>query len=118
MQVQELQQLKQLVFDGEFDEDSRKEVLELETRLRKEVIKERFYENTIVSEYMASLTQEIARCKELLSEDESLTDQKRIRLSERKKACREFLSHFEPQKEELEKTIKDLLNVAKTQKNT
>ena len=113
-----LQQLKQFVFEGGFDEDSRREVLKLETRIRREVIKQRFYVNTIVAEYMAFLTQEITRCKEILSEDESLTDQQRIRLLERKKACKEFLSHFEPQKEELEKTIKDLLNVAKTEKNT
>ena len=111
---QDLEQLKKTVGNDFLPED-RTEVSNLEDRLRHEIVKERFARNTVVMEYMQSLRDEIARAKEALSEDETLTDEARRKLFARKTACRDFLSHFEPRRAQVEQTIKQTLDDARRQ---
>ena len=112
--MQELEQLKKVVGNDFLPED-RTQVSNLEDRLRREIAKERFTRNTVVQEYMQSLRDEIARAKETLSEDEILTDDARRKLFARIKACRDFLSHFEPRRAQVEQTIKQTLDDARRQ---
>jgi hypothetical protein len=114
--MEELERLKELVLKGGFDEESKQEVRDLETRLRKLAMTDNLASHTIIAEYIAHLRSEIARCKELLSEDEKLTESERVKLFERIKQSREFLDRFDTsQRAGLEKTIKDLLNAAISQ---
>ena len=112
--LQQLQELKGLVLSDEWDDESRQDVLDLEERLREVTARERLLETPAIAEYAAFLRSEIDRCRELLAEDESLTGEQRVKLHERKRSCREFLSRFDPSaRAELEKTINDTLNAAK-----
>jgi len=113
--TQDLEHLKKLVFNNGWDEESKQQVRDLEARLKKLSATETLAEHPAIADYLAYLTAEIARCKEILSEDEKLTDRQQDKLFEKIKQCREFIGRFDPsQKKELEKTIKDLLNVAKS----
>lgn len=109
--MQELNQLKEVV-GPDYPPEDRAYITELEKRLQLEVIKENFTRNSVVEQYMESLRGEIARCKEQLSEQEDLPDRDRLKLFARIKACRDFLSHFEPKRTQVEQTIKQTLDEA------
>jgi hypothetical protein len=114
--TQDLEHLKKLVLSNGWDEESKQQVRDLEDRLHKLSATERLTEHPAIADYLAYLRSEIARCKEVLSEDDKLTDRQQDKLFEKIKQCREFIQRFDPaQKREVEKTIKDLLNVAKSQ---
>jgi ribosomal protein L29 len=108
----DLEQLENLVLNGGFDEESRKQVKELRRQFEDAVAKEELTKYPAVAAYIAYLKSEIARCNTVLSEDEGLTEFNRMKLFERKKACHDFLNHFGGDTAELDKTIKDLLHVA------
>lgn len=108
----DLEQLEKLVLEGGFDEESKKQVVDLRTQFKKTVAAEQLAKHSAIAPYIQYLKDEIERCKELLSENEDLEMWKQVRISERKRACRDFLSHFGDTKQ-LEQTIKQLLDVAK-----
>jgi hypothetical protein len=113
--MQELEHLKKLVLEGGWDEESRQQVRDLESRFQRLVATEKLAEHPVMAEYMAYLRSEITRCKELLSEDDKLTDIERTKLFERIHQSREFLERLDPKsRTELEKTIKELLARAKS----
>ena len=110
--LDDLERLKRLVLTDEYDEDSKQQVRDLEARLHRLTATENLASHDVMAEYMAHLKAEIAQCKELLSEDDKLTEAERNTLFERKRQAREFLGRFDTSaRVELEKTIKDLLNV-------
>ncbi len=112
--TQDLEHLKKLVLDGGYDEESKQQVRDIEMRLQRLSAAEKLLEHPVIAEYIAYLRSEIARSKEILSEDEKLTEPQRNKAFERIRQCREFLNRFDPsQRAELENTIKKLLDVAK-----
>lgn len=112
MDRQELEQLEQLVLKGGFDDDSRKEVQRLRKQFELAVATEKLAQHPSIAPYIQYLKDEIERCNLTLSEDDRLDDRTRMKLFERKAACRDFLSHF-GDTSQLEQTIKQLLDAAK-----
>ena len=76
----ELEQLKKLVLEGGFDSESISNVLNLEYRLQSAISSEKLSLHPAIVEYISYLTQEIDRCKVLLSEQDNLTQHERITL--------------------------------------
>lgn len=111
--LQELEQLENLVKKGGFDEESREQVKSLRKQFELAVVKESLVKHPSIAPYIQYLKDEVARCKEILSEDEKLTEHDRLLYFERKRQCRMFLSSF-GDTAQMEQTIKDLLNVAKS----
>ncbi len=112
--MNELDQLKQLVLENGFDDESRKQVDDLEARLKKIALAENLAENPIIQEYIAYMSDLTMRAKALLLHDRSLTDRERDKLFERIDLCERFTGLFTGKdREEIENTIKDLLHVAK-----
>lgn len=105
-----LEELKRLVNSGEFDAESQQYVKDLEDRFQKAVLDARLLTIPSVIEYVQHLKDEVARIKEMLSEQTlKLTEQQRVQLHERKECCRDFLNYFEPVRT-AENTIKQTLN--------
>jgi hypothetical protein len=113
--LQELEQLRQLVFTGGFDAESRKDVVDIERRLHEAAAKENLAEHPVIKPFVDYLQGEIDRCELLLRTDRKLTDRERDELFARIDICDRFTSLFNgKQREAIEKTIKEMLNVAKT----
>lgn len=108
--MQELEQLKRVVLGDGWDAEVRQDVANLERRLQKAIATEKLAAHPVVAEYLTFLTQEIARCKELLSEDDKLTEAERTKLFEKIRQCREFLGRLVGHRAEVENTIKDMLD--------
>jgi hypothetical protein len=108
----DLERLEKLVLEGGFDDESKQDVRKLRARFEKAVAAEQLAQHPAVAPYIQYLKDEIARCKELLSEDDTLTDPQRVKLFERKRSCQDFLNHF-GDTSQIEQTIKQLLDVAK-----
>lgn len=77
---QPLEQLRKLVFEGGFDEESRAAVINYERRLRECAETERAAEIPVVRDFLAYLEGEVSRAETLLKSDESLTDLQRNKL--------------------------------------
>jgi hypothetical protein len=110
----ELEQLKQLVFDGGFDEESRKQVQDLEDRLHKLAVAENLKSHPPVKEWIDYLETQISHCNTLLRNDRTLTDLQRQVLFEKRDICEQFVSMFDGSgKEVIEQEINTLLDAAK-----
>lgn len=111
-----LQQLKQLVLDGGFDEESRNAVAELEQKLHRLAVAENLKTHPPIKEWLDYLEAQISHCNTLLRNDRSLTDLQRQTLFEKREVCEKFVSMFNGSgKQAVEEEINNLLNVAKTQ---
>jgi hypothetical protein len=108
----DLERLEDLVLRGGFDEESREQVKSLRRRFEKAVAAEELAKHSAVAPYIQYLKDEIVRCKEILSEDDTLDEKARNKYFERKRACQDFLSHF-GDTGQIAQTIKQLLDVAK-----
>lgn len=109
-----IQQLKQLVFDGGFDEESRQEVLRLEVRLQELATAERIAELPTIRQFITHLETLRRQADSLLRHDRTLTDRERDKLFERIDLCDHFTSLFTGKaKESVEAEINELLNAAK-----
>jgi hydrogenase maturation factor HypF (carbamoyltransferase family) len=114
MVINELEQLKQLVLNGGFDEESRQEVLQLEVRLQKLATAERIAELPTIKEFISHLETLRKQADSLLRHDRSLTDRERDKLFERIDLCDHFTSLFTGKaKEQVEAEINELLDAAK-----
>ena len=110
----ELEQLKQLVFDGGFDGESRNEVLRIESELQEVAAAEKIAELPTIKKFVDYLNSREIQAKALLLNDRTLTDRDRDKLFERIDLCEHFTSLFTGSKrEQIEESIKQLLNVAK-----
>src|SRR5581483_799163 len=115
---QQLEQLKKLVFEGGFDAESKKDVLQLEQQLQEIAAAAKLLLNPVIKKYVDYLDAEAQRCTHLRSFDRTLTDLQRQVLFEKRDLCEQFSSLFTGQeKEAIEQKINDLLNVAKAQNN-
>ena len=108
----ELDQLKDLVLRGGFDSDSIADVLQLEQKLKEAIAAQKLKQHPAIQAYLEYLHQEIDRCNVVMSESEDLPDRERIKLYERKQACRRFLEIFGENRADIDQSIKDMLNVA------
>lgn len=112
--MNELEQLKQLVLDGGYDEESRKQVADLEARLQRIAVAENLKANPIIGEYIDYLDAEKSRCTLLLSRNRTLTEVERLVLFEKRDLCEKFSSLFTGEaKQAIEQEINDLLDAAK-----
>lgn len=113
--MQALDELKQLIFSGGFDEESRADVLAMEKRLQDLAVKEKLAEQPVFKEYIDWLQAEYDNCNLLLQSDPKLTDRERDALFERKKICDQFLSVFTgKQRAGAESAIREALELAKS----
>lgn len=108
-----IEQLKKLVLEGGYDEDSRKQVLDLEDRFHTLLMAEKLGENPIIKEFVNYLTLQAENCTFLLSNDRKLTDLERSRLFDKREMCEHFTKLFTgSEKESVEQSIKALLDRA------
>jgi len=115
MQSESLEQLRMLVFEGGFDEDSRRQVLGYERRLQKLAETEKARDIPVVREYMAYLEKEITRCETLLKADETLTDLQRAKLFAIIQVSEKYTHLFNGSAiRNLELAIKQALDAART----
>jgi hypothetical protein len=115
MSNESLQQLKALVLEEGFDTESRAQVQQLEARLHAVAVKEQLANDPIIKEYIDFLQDQIEQAGLLLRTDRTLTDRQRDALFERIDLASRFTYMFNGKaREDVEKTINELLNVAKT----
>ena len=111
--MNELERLKHLVFDLDYDADSRKEVLELEARLQKAAQAENIATIPTIAEFIQYLTFQKEAAEHKLLTGRDLTDRERDKMFERIDLTTRFISLFNGQERKaVEQSIKDLLDVA------
>lgn len=114
--MNELEQLKRIVFEGGFNADDKNDVLQLEQELQELAAAAKLSLNPVIKKYVDYLTQEAERCTYLLSHDRSLTDLQRQVLFEKRDICEHFTKLFDPAyKQTIQDQITHLLDVAKAQ---
>ena len=112
----ELDQLKKIVFDLDYDPDSRKEVLELENRLVKAAQAENIASLPTISEFIEYMTFQKDAAEHLLKTDRTMTDRERDKMFERIDLTSRFISLFNGQERQaIENEINHLLNVTSSQ---
>src|SRR5436190_1656034 len=90
----DLEQLKKLVLEDGWDDESKEAVKELEERLQTVAIQEKLAENAAIKPFIDYLTDEVERCEMLLKKDKSLTDRQRDELFARIEIASNFTSVF------------------------
>jgi hypothetical protein len=114
--IQEIEQLRKLILEGGYDEESKKTLDDLQNRVQKAIASERLLENTFIAEAVDYLKTEAERCTVLLANDRKLTELQREVLFEKREICQRLLAFFQPfDMLKLEEEIKSLLNVVKAQ---
>lgn len=109
-----IEKLKQLVLNGGFDEESKRQVADLENRLHKAVMAEKLAEHPVIKDFVEYLTIEIERCTYLLAHDEKLSEAERNKLFAKREIAEQFTKLFVSEKSLVEEEIKTLINVAST----
>ena len=111
-----IDQLRELVFNSGFDDESRQSVLYFEQKLHELSVKENILKHQPVKEWFDYLTKETKDARLLLSTDSTLTEQQRTELFIRIEQANKYLTLLDTSgKEEIEKDIKQVLDVAKAQ---
>jgi hypothetical protein len=109
-----LEQLKQLVFDGGWDNESRQQVINFEQQLADLAVKEQLAEHPVIKQYIEWLTERVAQAELLLKTDRTLNERGRDALFERIDDCEHLLSIFTGRERAgIEKSIRDALTRAK-----
>lgn len=93
-QINEVQQLRELVFSGGWDDESKQEVDDLENRLHEIAAAEKSAEHPAVKPFIDFLVSEIDRCELLLHTDKTLTDRQRDELFARIEIASRFTHLF------------------------
>lgn len=113
--MNDLERLKKLVLDGGYDAESRRDILELESRLQEVAIAENIRQYPTIQKYISYLKDTANSCTELLANNRTLTDIERQVLFEKRDICEKFTSLFTgTEKALIEETIKHYLDVAST----
>ncbi len=115
--MNELDQLREIVFNNGFDAESREEVLSYEKRLTELAVKENMLSHQPVKEWFDYLQGQVTAARLLLSTDPTLDDKRRAELFiriELANKCLSLLGHGSD-RESLELEIKSALNAAKNQ---
>jgi hypothetical protein len=112
----ELEQLRELVFNSGFDEESKNSVLQYEQRLHELSVKENILTHQPVKEWFDWMQREVAQARLLLSTDPALTQEQRTELFIRIEIANKYLALLDiSDKEDVERDIKQALDVAKNQ---
>lgn len=116
--MNQLDELKKLVIDGGWDDESKKQVLDLETRLQDLSIRENLGQHPAIKPFIDYLTTEISRCDMLLRKHQGLDDRSRDRLFAIVDIAEHFTSVFSGKaRQSAEDEIKKLLDVATNNAN-
>lgn len=114
MQFKELDELRSRVLNGDYDEDSKRYVAGLEAKLKAAAEMDRFRDIPAVVAFLRHTKEEIERCKQLLTTDETLTDLERSKLFAIMKVSRKFIYLFDvPTVRDVEASIQSDLETAK-----
>jgi hypothetical protein len=114
--MNELERLKQIVYEGGFDEESKQDVLQLEQELQEIAAAEKLSLNPVIQKFIAYLEAQAESCTRRLATVRSLTDLERQVLFEKRDLCEHFTSLFTGQKKQLiEDQIKTHLDAARNQ---
>jgi hypothetical protein len=112
--MNELEQLKKLVLDGGWDEESKESVRKLETDLHDFAAREKLAESAAIKPFIDYLTDEIDKCEMLLKTDKSLSETARLELFAIMKIAKKFTFVFNGKaRQSTEEEIKRLLDVVK-----
>lgn len=115
---EDLEQLKKLVLEGGWDDDSKADVVELEKRLQASAIAEKIADSAAIKPFIDYMTGEVERCELLLKTDEKLTDLQRCNLFATIKVATKFTALFTGEVRKVtEKNIKDVLAHARLVKS-
>lgn len=116
--MQELEQLRDLVFNKGFDSESYESVLQYEKRLREVSAKEKIQQHQPIQEWIKYLSDTVSNARLLLATDRSLTDRQRDELFAKIDISNHLLTLLGTgEREQIESDIKKALNVAKAQVN-
>lgn len=109
----ELDRLKHIVFDLDYDPDSRKEVLELEARLAKAAQAETIASLPTISEFIEYMTFQKDAAEHQLRNNRELTERERDKMFERIDLTTRFISLFNgDERRAVEEEINHYLDVA------
>jgi hypothetical protein len=110
--MNELEQLKKLVLDRGWDDESQQYVSKLESELHDLSVREKLAESAVIQPFIKYLTDEMDRCELLLKTDKNLNETARLELFAILKIASRFTYVFNGQaKASIESEIKRLLNV-------
>lgn len=113
-QNDDLEQLKKLVLEGGWDEESKADVAELEKRLQASAVAEKIADSPAIKPFIDYMTTEVGRCELLLHTDEKLTDLQRAQLFATIKVASKFTALFTGEvKKVTEENIKNVLKHAR-----
>jgi hypothetical protein len=113
--MNELEQLKKLVFENGWDDESKEYVKKLEANLHELAIREKLADSPAIKPFIDYLAAEIDRAEKLLKNDESLTEKQRTELFAIMKHAKRFTFVFNgKEREATEAEINRLLDVVKT----
>ncbi len=113
--MEEIEQLKKLVLENGWDEESKQYVQKLESNLHELSVREKLADSAAIKPFIDYLTAEIDRAEQLLRTDESLTDKQRTELFAIMKHAKRFTFVFNGKERQATETeIKRLLDVVKT----
>ena len=106
----DLEQLKQLVFDGGWDNESRIEVMNFEQQLHDASVREQLANHPAIKPFVDYLKSRKEAAELLLKTDRTLNDRGRDALFERIDVCDNFLQIFGgEQRRSIEQSIREAL---------
>jgi len=109
----ELDQLKALVLEGGWDDESKKQVESFEQQLSELAVKEKIADDPNIKPFVEYLEAKVKRCETLLRTDRRLSDLERHMLFATIEIAEQFTSMFTGKRREaLETEIKQLLKDA------
>jgi hypothetical protein len=104
----ELDHLKKIVFELDYDPESRKEVLELETQLANAAQAERIASFPTIADFIQYMMFQKEAAEHLLKTDREMTDRERDKMFERIDLTTRFISLFNGEdRRAVEETIKN-----------
>jgi hypothetical protein len=109
-----LEDLKRIVLNDNFEDEDRKNVLEIEEKLHKALVAEKLADHEIIQEFITYLKERKDKVELLLKSDRNLSERERDKCFERIDVCDHFLEMLTGKtREDLENHIKFLLDAAK-----
>src|SRR4028119_542309 len=109
-----LEELKRLVLSGNFEDEDKQHVSDIEERFHKTLVAEKLAEHQIIKEFVDYLNDRKEKAETLLKTDRNLTERERDAVFQRIDVCDHFLEMLTgKERENVEKQINDLLNAAK-----
>ena len=109
-----LEQLKHLVLSGNFEDEDKQHVSDIEERLHKALVAEKLSEHEIIKEFVDYLNDRKEKAETLLKTDRNLTERERDAVFQRIDICDHFLSILTgKERENIETQINNMLNAAK-----